>query len=49
MPMLDCVGFSVAMGNAPDSMRANVDYIAPSIEDDGLAAAINDVIIPELG
>ena len=49
MPMLDCVGFSVAMGNAPDSMRANVDYIAPSIEDDGLAAVINDVIIPELG
>jgi hydroxymethylpyrimidine pyrophosphatase-like HAD family hydrolase len=46
--MLDCVGFSVAMGNAPNSMTASVDYIAPTIEDDGLATVINEVVIPGL-
>jgi len=47
-PMLDCVGFSVAMGNAPDSMTASVDYIAPTVEEDGLAVVINEVVIPGL-
>tara|TARA_Y100000590_G_scaffold218652_1_gene247704 strand:+ start:7224 stop:8021 length:798 start_codon:yes stop_codon:yes gene_type:complete len=46
--MLDCVGFSVAMGNAPDSMTASVDYIAPPVEEDGLAKVINEVVIPNL-
>ena len=47
-PMLDCVGFSVAMGNAPDSMIASADYVAPTVEEDGLAVVINEVVIPRL-
>tara|TARA_Y100001936_G_C16062753_1_gene665197 strand:+ start:926 stop:1723 length:798 start_codon:yes stop_codon:yes gene_type:complete len=47
--MLDCVGFSVAMGNAPASITASVDYIAPPVEEDGLATVINEVVIPGLG
>ena len=46
--MLDCVGFSVAMGNAPNSMTTSADYIAPTVEDDGLATVINEIVIPGL-
>lgn len=47
-PMLDSVGFSVAMGNAPDSMIASADYVAPTVEEDGLAVVINEIVIPRL-
>ena len=48
LPMLAACGFSIAMGNAPEEVRAAADFIAPSVEEDGLAAAINDYVLPQL-
>ena len=35
--MLMAAGIGVAMGNAPDELKAKVDYTAPSVDDDGVA------------
>ncbi|MCI0897916.1 MAG: HAD family phosphatase [Chloroflexi bacterium] len=48
LPMLESCGFSVAMGNAPEEVRAAADFVAPSVEEDGLAVAINDYVLPRL-
>jgi HAD superfamily hydrolase (TIGR01484 family) len=40
MPLLETAGFKVAMGNAPEEVQALADYIAPSLDDDGVATAI---------
>lgn len=39
-PLLMACGLKVAMGNAVDELKAIADYIAPSVEDDGLAQVI---------
>ena len=39
--MLKSVGTSVLMGNAPDTLKSEADYIAPNITDDGLDYALN--------
>ncbi|MCL2079502.1 MAG: Cof-type HAD-IIB family hydrolase [Oscillospiraceae bacterium] len=38
--MLECAGFSVAMNNAPDDIKAICDYVTSSNDDDGVAAVI---------
>ncbi|WP_448562789.1 Cof-type HAD-IIB family hydrolase [Trichothermofontia sp.] len=43
--MLQYVGFSVAMGNAPPEVQAMVDWVAPSVEADGVAAAIEQFLL----
>ncbi|MBC8279263.1 MAG: HAD-IIB family hydrolase [Chloroflexi bacterium] len=48
LPMLEICGFSVAMGNSPSEVRAAADFVAPSVENDGLAVAINDYVLPRL-
>ncbi|MDA0263956.1 MAG: HAD family hydrolase [Chloroflexi bacterium] len=48
LPMLRVCGFTIAMGNAPDEVKAIADFVAPSAEEDGLAVAINDYILPLL-
>ena len=48
LPMLEACGFSVAMGNAPPEVRAAADFVAPSVEKDGLAVAINEYVLPRL-
>ena len=48
LPMVESGGFSVAMGNAPEEVRAAADFVAPSVEEDGLAVAINDYVLPRL-
>jgi hydroxymethylpyrimidine pyrophosphatase-like HAD family hydrolase len=38
-------GFKVAMGNAVPELKAIADYIAPSVEEDGLAHVLEKYII----
>jgi HAD superfamily hydrolase (TIGR01484 family) len=46
LPLMEAAGFKVAMGNAPDEVKAVADYIAPSIDEDGVAEVIERFIIP---
>ncbi|MCH8309975.1 MAG: HAD hydrolase family protein, partial [Chloroflexi bacterium] len=48
IPMLHLAGMSIAMGNAPDAVKNEADYVAPTVENDGLAVAIDEFIIPNL-
>lgn len=43
--LLSACGLKVAMGNAVDDLKAMADYIAPSVEDDGVADVINKFIL----
>jgi Cof subfamily protein (haloacid dehalogenase superfamily) len=43
--MIDYAGIGVAMGNAPDEVQAIADWVAPHIEADGVAAAIEKFIL----
>ena len=38
--MLEYAGFSVAMGNAPDSVKSSAKYVTDTCENDGAAKAI---------
>jgi Cof subfamily protein (haloacid dehalogenase superfamily) len=44
-PMLTWAGFGVAMGNASPGCRGAADWIAPAIEDDGCAVAIERFLL----
>lgn len=44
-PLLMACGLKVAMGNAVDEIKAIADYIAPSVEDDGVAKVIEKFIL----
>ena len=48
LPLLIACGLAIAMGDAPQELRAVADYVAPSAEDDGLAVAIEEFILPRL-
>ena len=48
LPMLEVAGFSIAMASAPAEMQARADYVAPPVEADGLAVAIEKVVLPLL-
>jgi hydroxymethylpyrimidine pyrophosphatase-like HAD family hydrolase len=48
LPMLEVCGLSIAMGGAPPEVKAVADYIAPTVEEDGLAVAIEEVVLPLL-
>lgn len=43
--MIECAGIGVAMGNATESAKAVADVIAPSVEADGAAWAIEKYIL----
>jgi Cof subfamily protein (haloacid dehalogenase superfamily) len=43
--MIDYAGIGVAMGNAPDEVQAIADWVAPHIEADGVAVAIEKFIL----
>jgi HAD superfamily hydrolase (TIGR01484 family) len=43
--MLDYAGISVAMGNAPPEVQAIANWVAPSIELDGAAIAIEKFLL----
>ena len=48
IPLLETCGLRIAMGDAPDELKALADYVAPSVDDDGLAVAIDEFVIPRL-
>lgn len=45
--LLMACGLKVAMGNAVDELKAIADYIAPSLDDDGVADVIEKYILKE--
>ena len=45
IPMLRCSGLAVAMDNAYPETKRHADWIAPSNEEDGVAAAINRFVL----
>ena len=48
LPMLEIAGLRIAMDSAPPLMKELADYIAPPVEEDGLAVAIEEVVLPML-
>lgn len=44
-PLLMACGLKVAMGNAVEDLKAIADYIAPSVDDDGVVDVINKFIL----
>ncbi|MBX3000677.1 MAG: HAD family phosphatase [Caldilineaceae bacterium] len=49
IPMLEVAGFSVAMGQAPEKVKAVADWIAPPIEEDGAAVALRKFVLGKMG
>ena len=45
VPLLRLCGLGVAMGNAPNELKAIADYVAPPVEEDGLAVAIEELAL----
>ena len=46
LAMLDIAGFSIAMGNAPDAVKAHVDAVTASNRDEGFAKAVREFVLP---
>ena len=44
-PLLMACGLKVAMGNAAEELKAIADYVAPSVEEDGIADVIEKFIL----
>lgn len=47
LPMFAAVGTSVAMGQSPEPVRQAADWIAPTFEQDGVAAALRHFVLGE--
>jgi Cof subfamily protein (haloacid dehalogenase superfamily) len=43
--MLDYAGWGVAMGNAPDPVKAYANWVAPTVDEDGVAVAIEKFVL----
>jgi HAD superfamily hydrolase (TIGR01484 family) len=48
LPMLEIAGLRIVMASAPWVMREIADYVAPPVEEDGLAVAIEEMALPAL-
>ena len=48
-PMLERAGLSIAMGNAPDPVKARADHVTTANDADGVAHAIDTIILPRTG
>lgn len=46
LPLLQACGLRIAMGDAPAELKAIAHYVAPSSEEDGLAVAIEEFLLP---
>lgn len=46
-PIFEVSGYKVAMGNGSEELKAMADYVAPSVEKDGLAETIEKLILGE--
>jgi hydroxymethylpyrimidine pyrophosphatase-like HAD family hydrolase len=47
LEMLEYAGIGVAMGNAPSQVQAIANWIAPSVEQDGAAVAIEKLLLSQ--
>jgi Cof subfamily protein (haloacid dehalogenase superfamily) len=45
LEMLEYAGIGVAMGNAPEGVQAIAQWVAPTVEEDGAAAAIEQFLL----
>jgi Cof subfamily protein (haloacid dehalogenase superfamily) len=45
LEMIQYAGVGVAMGNAPDAVKATANWVAPQVEEDGVAAAIEQFVL----
>jgi len=45
LPIFEVSGTRVAMGDAPDSLKQLADWVAPAVDEDGVAAAIEKFIL----
>ena len=45
LEMLEYAGFGIAMGNAPPEVKAIAHWVAPTVEEDGVVAAIEKFIL----
>ena len=45
IPMLNAAGLAIAMGNAPEAVRAHAHHVVPSNEQDGWAFAVDQLIL----
>ncbi|MBN1219376.1 MAG: Cof-type HAD-IIB family hydrolase [Anaerolineae bacterium] len=45
LPVFEVAGFSVAMGNSPAELKELADWVAPPVEKDGVAVAIEQFIL----
>lgn len=48
VPMLRLCGFGIAIGSAPDKLKAIANFIAPTVDEDGLAVTIEELALPRL-
>ncbi len=48
LPLLRACGLRIAMGNAAPEVKAAAHYVAPTVDDDGLAVAIDEYLMPRL-
>ncbi len=48
LPMLEVAGLRIVMAAAPREMQELADYVAPPVEEDGLAVAIEELVLPAL-
>ena len=48
LPLMQTAGLGIAMGNAPDEVRNAARHVVPSVEEDGLAHAVERHILPLL-
>lgn len=48
IPLLQTAGYGVAMGNASPGLKAIADWIAPAIEADGAAVALEQLLLAKL-
>jgi Cof subfamily protein (haloacid dehalogenase superfamily) len=46
LAMLEIAGYAIAMGNAPDSVKALVDDVTASNRDEGFAQAVTRLVLP---
>jgi hydroxymethylpyrimidine pyrophosphatase-like HAD family hydrolase len=49
VPMMRRAGIAIAMGQAPDPVKAEADYVSTSNDEDGVAHAIETILLPMIG
>ena len=48
LSLLAVAGYKIAMGSAPRELQDMADFVAPTVEEDGLAVAIEQIVLPKL-